>query len=121
VPSSISDEQAQELAEAVYLLRHGEVRGTWTDMRLALQPGVTREEMRERMAADAGADVGTLAVEASATVELETGVFELGPLHMILATARPADLQPDDEGTLVIVPAHDDTFVRRLGPLVASE
>ena len=86
-------------------------------MRLSLEPGVTREDMMARMRAAAGGDIGTLWIESNATVVLDTGQFEVGPMHLVLATARPADIQPDDETAFVIVPGEDNSFVRQLGPV----
>lgn len=36
-------------------------------------------------------------------VELDSGEVDVGPMHIVLATAQPADVQPDEERRFVIV------------------
>lgn len=53
-------------------------------------------------------------------VELDSGEFDVGPMHIVLATARPADVQPDEERRFVIV-AGDATRRSVSGAAVRSE
>ncbi len=112
VPRDIDEEAVRVVAEVSYLLRHGELHGSWTSIELHLKEGFTRRAMASIIV-----DEGTFAHETSWALELEDRCYDLGPMHQILASVRLADEQPSDEGLVRLVPGNDKGFVQRPGSL----
>lgn len=111
VPEHITGETVQAVAEAAKLLRTGEIRGTWSDVRFHLADHVTRDEFEDTLLGG-----GALVIESEMALEIEGSSYSLGRVQQIAATARLADDQPE-ERAVRLVPGDDASFIQRLMPV----
>ena len=110
VPDNIDPAAVRNVATVAQLIRHGEVRGTWTNMMMHLHEGVVPEQLTVILGGP-----GALIVESAWSLELEGRVYDIGLVQQLAATARLADEQPEDGRSVRLVPGDDNTVVQRLG------
>jgi hypothetical protein len=66
-------------------------------------------------------DGAAFLVERQLTITVQGEEIDLGVFSTVFASAKFADVQPDPEHRLVLVPGQDNTFIEQAGARLASK
>ncbi len=115
VPLEIDESDVQPVAEVAHLLRHGEMRGTWTDLQLELDDDASPEDLTNTVGGG-----GHVVIQSDWVLELAGRQYDIGPVHQIAKSARLSHEQPEDGRAVRLVPDSSDEIIQRLGPVPDS-
>jgi len=119
VPEAIDPPLANDLHELARMLRGETITGSWDNVTMHLQPGVSRDEFATQFATQFAGEA-PLALEQEISVTLGGQTIALGPFTTIMQSSHFGESQPEDESLAVLEPLDDISYTRRAGPVVPT-
>ena len=110
VPEEVDPRFANELRQLVRMLDGEVITGSWDQVTLNMQVGVSRSEAAKAFAGKSG-----IAMDEDISITFDKQEINLGRFTTMLHAAQVDNDQPDDDSLLRLVPADDTTFTRRIG------